>query len=169
MTTIVGIAASAVLEARARVVAEAESWLGTPYQLGQRVKGAGCDCVTFIVEVFRACGIYEPTEELGFYGREWWANAKDDLYLLRLMRYAAKTAEAVSFYSLNAAPGNILLVRAGDSPVYNHGGIVLRWPRIAHAIVPKVAAVNAPACSLWANKQVVVLDPFLKKFQCQAS
>lgn len=40
-----------------RVVAEARSWVGTPYQHLGRVKGSGCDCVGLPFLVGRALGL----------------------------------------------------------------------------------------------------------------
>ena len=42
---------------RVQMRAEAESWLGTPFRHRANVKGAGADCVHFIAEVMRTCGV----------------------------------------------------------------------------------------------------------------
>ena len=39
---------------REQVVAEARSWLGTPFQHQQALKGVGVDCLTLIIAVYRA-------------------------------------------------------------------------------------------------------------------
>ena len=36
------------IEERERLIAEAKEWLGTPYHTAGRIKGAGCDCGTFL-------------------------------------------------------------------------------------------------------------------------
>ncbi len=41
---------------REAVVAEARSWIGTPWHHAGRVKGVGVDCVGLPVGVLRACG-----------------------------------------------------------------------------------------------------------------
>jgi len=43
----------------ADIVAEARTWLGTPWVHQASVKGAGCDCIGFVVGVAEAFGIPE--------------------------------------------------------------------------------------------------------------
>ena len=42
---------------RQQVVAEALSWIGTPYIKNGRVKGVGADCATILFCVYRNCGL----------------------------------------------------------------------------------------------------------------
>src|SRR5437660_5143962 len=42
---------------RGLVVAEAETWLRTPYHHMARVKGAGADCLTLLAEVYEKAGV----------------------------------------------------------------------------------------------------------------
>ena len=39
-----------ILKARPEAVAIARSWIRTPYVMGGRIKGAGCDCATLLSE-----------------------------------------------------------------------------------------------------------------------
>jgi NlpC/P60 family putative phage cell wall peptidase len=55
---------------RGQIVAEALSWLGTPYHHGQSVKGTGCDCLGLVRGVWRAAIGPEP-ETLPAYSRDW--------------------------------------------------------------------------------------------------
>src|SRR5262245_38680983 len=43
---------------RAQIVAEAWTWIDTPYAHQQSAKGSGADCVGFIKGVAQACGLY---------------------------------------------------------------------------------------------------------------
>jgi cell wall-associated NlpC family hydrolase len=45
---------------RAEIIAEARTWLKTPWRHQGRLKGIGCDCVGHIVCVPRALGIFPP-------------------------------------------------------------------------------------------------------------
>src|SRR5262249_43477037 len=47
---------------RAAVVAEAESWIGTPFHHAARVKGAGVDCLMLLAEVYERAGIVPHLE-----------------------------------------------------------------------------------------------------------
>ena len=92
-------AASPALD-RAAIVREARSWIGTPYRLGGRVKGGGCDCATFIAEVLIACGLAER-ENLGVYSQDWFFHTSNERYLRGLLSLSAETAETVAHRSAN--------------------------------------------------------------------
>jgi NlpC/P60 family putative phage cell wall peptidase len=146
---------------RREIVAEARTWIGTPYHYGGQVKGAGCDCATLLLCVWRTCGIIHD-EELGVYAGDWYCNTTEEKYMRRVLRHAHKVAEAVSYTTLEAKPGNIVLTRAAGSRVFNHGGIVVNWPRVIHAIDPSVEECDASTHRLWAYKTVAVFDPWEK-------
>ena len=141
------------------VVEEARTWLGTPYRLGARVKGAGCDCATLLFMVYRHCGLIGD-EEIGVFAGDWWAHTTEEKYLFRLLRHAGKVAESIAYASIQAEPGNIALTRVAKSKVFNHGGIILAWPRIVHAIGPAVREVDASRDPMWAYREIIILNPF---------
>ena len=150
-------AASPLLDCAA-IVREARSWIGTPYRLGARVKGGGCDCATFIAEVLIACGLAQR-ENLGVYSQDWFFHTSSERYLMGLLRHAAKTVEAVAHSSAAALPGDIVLTRLARSKVYNHGAIVTAWPKVIHAIAPQVEEIDASTHPLWAYRTVAVFTP----------
>ena len=43
---------------RLEIVAEARTWLGTPYRHQGAVKGRAVDCVNMVNEVLIACGVH---------------------------------------------------------------------------------------------------------------
>lgn len=49
---------------RAEIVAEARSWIGTPWLHQASVRGAGCDCIGLIVGVGAALGVPEAMQWL---------------------------------------------------------------------------------------------------------
>lgn len=159
MTTTEEIAAAEKIE-RERAVAEIRSWLETPYIKGGRVKGVGVDCVTLIAEAAIACGMVrrEDLGELPVYSHDWWCHKVDDLYLLRLLRHAAKVAEGRTYITTNREPGNLVLAKVQNSRVFNHGGVITDWPKIVHAIMPKVEEVNISTHWMWAQNEIVILD-----------
>lgn len=145
---------------RKAAVAEARSWVGTPYVLGGRIKQVGCDCVTFIAEGAIACGMLsrEEVETMPIYSHDWWAHAKDDLYLLRLLRHAAKVAEAKTYRTLMPEPANLILTKVNGSRVLNHGAVITQWPFAVHAIVPKVEEIDVTRHPMWAHEEITILD-----------
>lgn len=39
------------------LIAEARTWIGTPYHHGGRIRGAGCDCVSFTASLLESMGL----------------------------------------------------------------------------------------------------------------
>jgi cell wall-associated NlpC family hydrolase len=154
------------LKTRAELVAIARSWLGTPYVKRGRVKGAGCDCATFLGECLIEAGLQDASAVyagLGVYHLDWHLHTEEERYMLRILRHAQKAMEGVACKSSKIEPGNLLLARVAGAKKYNHGGIVLQWPRIAHAILPCVAEADATRHPMWAHHEVAVFDPFASR------
>lgn len=163
---------------RAEVVSEARSWIDTPYHKNGRVKGAGCDCATLLFCIYVICGLIPPGQEGIFndpriVGHDWFANNKERLYLRLVLRHAMKVAEAISFpiplqaddfSRVEILPGNLVLCKTKEIGTHdeNHGAIVTRWPRIIHAVYPKVEEVDASTHWMWNHNRVIVCDPWLK-------
>lgn len=110
-------------EGRRRVVAEAESWLGTPFHHEARVKGAGVDCLMLLAEVYERAGIVERVKP-PHYPPDWHYHRDVERYVEGLLRYVRPINEPPS-------PGDIALFRYGRT--FSHGVIVVEWPRIIHA------------------------------------
>jgi len=55
---------------RAQVVAEARSWLGTPWVHQHQTKGVAVDCAQHLIAVAQACGFVSPVLKVQDYGRE---------------------------------------------------------------------------------------------------
>jgi len=146
-------------EARKRVVTEAQSWLKTPYVTGGQVKGAGADCATLLYCVYRNCG-FVPADGIEVFSPDAWCHWTEEKYKFRVLRHAKQIAEGVANGSLRAEPGNILLLRTSNSRVYNHGGIIVQWPTIIHAVEPRVEEANLLLHPLWAFQKIAIFDPF---------
>jgi NlpC/P60 family putative phage cell wall peptidase len=108
---------------RAAVVAEARSWLGTPYHHAARLKGVGCDCLTLLAEVFARAGMVAPIE-LPHYPPDWHLHRGAERYALGVLRHAAEVEGP-------PLPGDIVLWRFGRA--FSHGAIVVQWPLVIHA------------------------------------
>ena len=124
------------VEARAAVIAEARSWIGTPYLHQGRVKGGGIDCAMLLLEVFERVGLVphltlietvsDPATQIAHYPPDWMLHRDEERYLQIVERFARRLPAG-------SAPddGDIALYRWGRT--ISHGAIVDRWPRIIHA------------------------------------
>lgn len=114
-----------VAEQRAAVVAEALTWLGTPYHSSAAVRGAGVDCAQLPAAVYAACGLI-PRFDIAPYPSDWHMHRTEERYLDQVLDYAAEI-------SGNPRPGDFVLWRFGRT--FSHGAIVVAWPTIVHAYV----------------------------------
>lgn len=110
-------------EARAAVVREAMSWIGTPYHHAAGVKGAGVDCAFFLIRVFQACGLAPYDLDPRPYPRDWHLHQDGERYLGWIERYCHQVIEA--------RPGDIALFKFGRC--VSHGAIVTAWPMVIHS------------------------------------
>lgn len=114
-------------EQRAAVVAEALSWLGTPWRHAARLKGVGVDCANLVIGVYAGAGLiaaFDPPP----YPRDWHIHKSEEWFLRMLPGFPAVPIAAAA-----AGPGDLILFRIGR--VYSHAAIVERWPIGVHAAV----------------------------------
>lgn len=109
---------------RAAIVAEARTWLRTPWHHEARVKGAGVDCAQLLIGVYSAVGLV-PAIEVEHYPPDWHLHRGEQRFLRWLEKFADKTDEA--------RPGDIAMFRFARAAA--HGGIVIEWPLIVHAFI----------------------------------
>lgn len=109
---------------RARVVAEARSWLRTPYHPGAGIKRAGVDCGMLPIRVYGALGLI-PAIDPGQYSPQWHMHRQEERYLALVM---ANSRE------IDTPPGigDFVLWRIGR--LWAHGAIVTEWPMVIHAV-----------------------------------
>lgn len=110
---------------RARVIAEAERWLGTPYHSGARVCGAGVDCAQLLIAVFHAAGVV-PDLRPASYPPDWYLHRDVERLLVQLAPYATLTRDP--------QPGDIVTYRFARAVA--HAGILVAPGAIIHARQP---------------------------------
>lgn len=112
---------------RQKVLAEARTWIGTPFHHGAELKGVGVDCGFLILRVFADLGIVEPFRPAP-YTPDWHLHRDEERYLDALL---ARSTEVSS-----PRLGDVALFRVGRC--YSHGGIVTRPAplTIVHASCP---------------------------------
>ncbi len=98
---------------RAAVVAEARSWLGTPYHNCADIKGVGVDCGMLLVRVFVDSGLV-PAFDPRPYPPDWHFHRGEERYLGFI---AGRCGEVEA-----PQPGDVVVFRIGRC--YAHGGIV---------------------------------------------
>jgi cell wall-associated NlpC family hydrolase len=131
---------------RAAILAEARSWLGTPYHSCARVKGVGVDCGMLIAEVYERAGII-PRMDIAPYAADHHMHRPDEQYIA----YILKHGREIETGSLK--PGDLALWRFGRS--YSHGAIVVDWPVVIHATRKegRVWECNISDYSLYATRK----------------
>jgi cell wall-associated NlpC family hydrolase len=113
-------------EQRAAVVAEALSWLGTPWRHQARVRGAGVDCANLVIAAYHNAGVIEDIQP-GNYPRDWHIHRDEERFLAFVPTFAREIGET------DVAPGDLVLFKIGR--VFSHGAIVVAWPQGVHADV----------------------------------
>ena len=98
---------------RAAVVAEARSWIGTPYHHMADLKGIGVDCAMILVRIFCDLGLVEPFDPRP-YTRDWHLHRSEERYLQALLARARRVGAP--------QPGDIVVFRYGRC--FSHGGVV---------------------------------------------
>lgn len=109
---------------RQAVVAEALTWLRTPWHHEGTIKGAGVDCGQFLIAVFAAVGLIAPIKT-AHYPADWNLHRDEARFMTLLLEYADPVAQPL--------PGDIAMFAYGRQDA--HGAIVTdcTGPTIIHA------------------------------------
>ena len=111
------------MSARDAVIAEAMTWLRTPYHNNARIKGAGVDCLQLLAAVYEAVGLIEHVDPQ--YSPDWHLHHTAELYVDGVLQFADE------FEGEDPLPGDVVIWRFGRT--FSHGAIVVQWPLIIHA------------------------------------
>lgn len=109
---------------RALVVAEALSWLRTPYHHRGRLKGVGVDCAQLPLCVYANVGLLEAFDT-GEYPPDWHQHREEERYAGVVLEHALEITAA------EVAPGDLILWKFGRA--FSHGAIVVSLPTVIHA------------------------------------
>jgi cell wall-associated NlpC family hydrolase len=127
------------IEQREAVVAEALTWIGTPYRGWSCVKGAGVDCGQLLYGVFHNCNLIPEIPDL----------PKDYPLFIGLHRASTEYVDLVlKFFreipESEVLPGDLVVWRLTGSKSYCHGAIIKSWPDYyIHAYGDSVKAGSA--------------------------
>ncbi len=121
------------------ILAEARSWLGTPWRHAAAVKGlrGGVDCAMLLARVYVDAGMvadFDPRP----YSMQYFLHRSEPRYQTWVEKYARKVTSAL--------PGDVALFQFGRS--LSHGGIYLGEDRIIHAwrVAGAVVETEMMAC-----------------------
>ncbi len=120
------------LEQRAAIVAEAKSWLGTPWRHRGRLRGVGVDCAQFVLKVYANAGLIDDFDT-GEYPRDWHIHRDEERFLTFVPRFAREIPRD------EVDAGDLVIFRIGR--VFSHAAIVVGWPVGIHAAVNEGAVV----------------------------
>lgn len=109
---------------RVDALAEARTWIGTPYRHQASCKGAGTDCLGLIRGLWRALYGGEPVA-IPPYTPDWSEPSRDEV----LMR----TARTLLTHVERPEPGDVLLFRMRDKGVAKHLGVLATSETFIHA------------------------------------
>lgn len=107
---------------RERIKAEAMTWIGTPWHHAARVKGAGVDCVNFLIAVYSRIGLM-PNIKLAHYPHDWHMHRDEPKFLNGLAEHCDKVDDVMT--------GDIVMFKYGRHAA--HGAIYIGDNKIVHA------------------------------------
>lgn len=118
------------VETRARIIAEARTWLGTPYHHQASVPGAGADCLGLVRGIWRAVIGPEP-EVAPAYTADWAEATGEERLMMAALRHMTQVPR------LQAEPGDMLLFRMLERGPAKHAAILVdggvRGGTVVHA------------------------------------
>jgi NlpC/P60 family putative phage cell wall peptidase len=127
------------------IVAEALTWLGTPYRHQASLKGVGCDCLGLLRGVWRAVEGAEP-EKAPAYIPDWAEASGTETLALAAARHMVAIATA------DARAGDVLLFRWRQNLPAKHAAILVAPDRMIHA--QQGAAVTTATLSPWWRRRI---------------
>jgi NlpC/P60 family putative phage cell wall peptidase len=132
-----------------RIVAVAESWIGTPYRHQGATRGIGCDCIGLIRGIWRELYGVE-LEPVAPYARDWAERGGEDRLLdagIRLFGPALGLGQMQS--------GDLLLFRWRSDTMVKHAGIFVGPSYFIHAY-EQVAVTRSVLVPSWRRKIAAV-------------
>lgn len=106
---------------RELVIAEARTWIGTPYQHKGRVKGVGVDCGGLLYQVYNPFVRMRPFPKN--YPPDWALHRENEIYLDFIRPY--------TFEVERATPGGMALFKVGRN--WSHAAIVTEKIKFIHS------------------------------------
>ena len=116
-----------------RVVAEAMTWLRTPYHHAADIKGVGVDCAMILLRVYQAVGVVPADVDPRPYPPDWFLHRDEPRFLSWVTVYAEKVEKGER--------GDVAMFNFGRHAA--HGAIIVDDELLLHAWMP---AGNVELC-----------------------
>ena len=127
---------------RADIVAEARSWIGTPYRHQASLKGAGADCLGLIRGIYRVfCG--PEKEPVTPYSPNWAEETRQETLRDAARRHLVEIDAAPFRDGEPLRDGDVILIRVRDRGPAKHAAIASGPDTIVHAYDRHAVAENA--------------------------
>jgi len=126
------------------ILAEAMTWLGTPYRHQGSRRGVGCDCLGLVRGVWRAVYSVEP-EQPGPYSADWAESGKGDPLLDAANRHCVRRSLG------DERPGDLIVFRWRANHAAKHLGILLPQDMFLHAYEGH-AVLASPLIPQWRRR-----------------
>jgi cell wall-associated NlpC family hydrolase len=145
-------------EQRAAVIAEARTWLHTPWRHQGDIKGQAVDCAMLLVRAFCDTGVlarFDPRP----YPRAWFMHHDEE----RFLGWVVEKFGGAEIPLDSAQPADLLLYRFGRC--YAHGALLVAPQLVVHAFVknnmvlftetfdPDLATRSPRAFDMWAGRR----------------
>lgn len=118
-------------EQRAAVVAEAKTWLGTPFRNCADVKGAGVDCAMLLIRVFADTGIIEEFDPRP-YSFQWHMHHDEERFLGIIETLGKEIVPPPDLpCEALAKQGDVIVYKFGRC--FAHGALVIDDHHVLHA------------------------------------
>lgn len=111
---------------RAAVIAEAHTWLHTPWRHMGNIKGQAVDCAMFLAESFINAGVVERFDPRP-YPRLWFLHHERE----RFLEWIVEKLGGVEIPLERARPADLIVYRIGKC--YAHGAILVAECLVIHA------------------------------------
>lgn len=144
---------STVLDQRTRVIEEAETWIGTPFQMNACLKGQGVDCSRFLYACYWAVGLRlrNKLEDFPHLPSDWGLHAREE-HLLNILQHNLRFVDTPE-------KGDLAVFRIGRA--FSHAALVVSWPdSVIHLYSRGVCAYASANHSPLVGRIVIFMSPW---------
>lgn len=138
---------------RRQIVAEAATWLGTPYHHHGMVKGAGVDCAMILVAVYGKFGLMPQGFDPRPYPQDWHLHRDAERYLGYLQQFGVEVDAPQT--------GDVAVYKFGRA--FSHGGICTGGGRLIHSYMGRGVVWDDMDCADLAGREVKYFDLTVKQ------